>query len=230
MPGYRAVRRLALPAPDLPGRPPCGIVVGPLTSSRRESMRRWLLPALVIPALLLAVSTAPAQTEPMKVGVFDPEVLWKQTEVGKKYNQDLSAARDRLQAQIDKKQEELEGLKSRLRQQQASLNDDKINDMKKDILAKQTELDRLNEDATKEMKYQLGEVQGRFQEMLVRTLESYGKEKGFTLILNKGVVDFSSSGIDISQDMIGKFNDMNKVPAAPAVKKPGDAAKEPPKN
>lgn len=193
-------------------------------------MRHWMTAALVVPVLLLAPAVAAGQTEPMKIGVFDPEMLWKQTEVGKKYNADLSAARDRLQSQIDKKSEEIEGLKAKLRQQSASLNDDKINDMKKDILAKQTEFDRLNEDATKEMKYQLGEVQGRFQEMLVKTLETFGKEKGFTLIMNKGVVDFASAGVDISMDLIAKFNDMNKVPPATGAKKPGEAAKEPPKN
>jgi Skp family chaperone for outer membrane proteins len=103
--------------------------------------------------------------------------------------------------------------------------------MKKEIIGKQTELDRLNEDATKEMKYQLGEVQGRFQEMLVRTLETFGREKAFTIILNRGVVDYSASSVDISQDLIAKFNEMHKVQAAGAApKKPADAPKEPPKN
>lgn len=178
-------------------------------------MRRFQVPAFLFLLLLLAPFPGRAQSETLKVGVFDPEILWKQTEVGKKNNQDLSAARDRLQGQIDKKQEDVEALKARLRQQQASLNDDKIQEMKKDIIAKQTELDRLNEDATKEMKYQLGEVQSRFQEMLVKTLEAYGKEKSFTLILNKGVTDYNSPGIDISQDLIAKFNEMHKVPATP---------------
>ena len=193
-------------------------------------MRRSLLPIV----LALAVAGPAFAADPpgtMKIGVFDPEVLWKQTEVGKKYNQDLSAARDRLQASIDKKQEDVEALKSRLRQQQQSLSEDKINDMKKEILGKQTELDRLNEDATKEMKYQLGEVQGRFQEMLLKTLDAYGKEKGYSLILNRGVVDFISPGVDISQDLIAKFNEMHKPAATPAgpAKKP-EAGKEPPKN
>ena len=193
-------------------------------------MHQWMIAALVVPELLLTPTAAPAQMEAMKIGVFDPEILWKQTELGKKYNQDLSAARDRLQSQIDKKSEEIEGLKARLRQQSASLNDDKINDMKKDILAKQTEFDRLNEDATKEMKYQLGEVQGRFQELLAKTIESFGKDKGYTLIMMKDVVSFSAAGVDISQDLLAKFNEMNKVPPAAGAKKPGDAAKEPPKN
>jgi Skp family chaperone for outer membrane proteins len=193
-------------------------------------MSRFILPIVLALGLLSPTVTA-AQGEASKIGVFDPEVLWKQTEVGKKYNQDLSAARDRLQAQIDKKQEDMEALKSRIRQQQQSLSDDKINEMKKDLIGKQTELDRLNEDATKEMKYQLSEVQGRFQEMLMKTLDAYGKEKGYALILNRGVVDFSANGIDISQDLIAKFNEMHKptaVPPGPA-KKP-DAGKEPPKN
>jgi Skp family chaperone for outer membrane proteins len=195
-------------------------------------MHRWIMTVGMMGTLLLAApASSLAQAEPMKVGVFDPEVLWKQTEIGKKYNQDLSAARDRLQAQIDKKQEDVEAVKSKLRQQQASLSEDRIQEMKKDIITKQTELDRLNEDATKEMKYQLGEVQSRFQEMLVKTIEAFGKEKSFSLILNRGVVDYSAPGIDVSQDLIAKFNEMNKVPpAAGTAKKPGDAAKEPPKN
>jgi Skp family chaperone for outer membrane proteins len=193
-------------------------------------MSRTILP-IVLSFALAGPTVAAAQGETMKIGVFDPEILWKQSEVGKKYNQDLSAARDRLQAQIDKKTEDIEALKSRLRQQQQSLSEDKINDMKKDILGKQTELERLNEDATKEMKYQLGEVQGRFQEMLMKTLDVYGKEKGYALILNRGVVDFISPGVDISQDLILKFNEMNKAAATPAgpAKKP-EAGKEPPKN
>ena len=193
-------------------------------------MSRNVRSGIVALALILAASTARAQSEPMKIGVFDPEILWKQTELGKKYNQDLSASRDRLQAAIDKKQDDVEGLKAKLRQQQASLNDDKVQDMKKEIIGKQTELDRLNEDATKEMKYQLGEVQSKFQEMLVKTLETYGKEKSFTLILNKGVIDYNAPTIDISQDLIAKFNEMHKAPppAAGSAKMPD--AKEPPKN
>jgi Skp family chaperone for outer membrane proteins len=193
-------------------------------------MSRNVRPGIVALALILTASTARAQSEPMKIGVFDPEILWKQTELGKRYNQDLSTSRDRLQSQIDKKQDDVESLKARLRQQQASLNDDKIQDMKKEIIGKQTELDRLNEDATKEMKYQLGEVQSKFQEMLVKTLEIYGKEKSFTLILNKGVIDYNAPTIDISQDLIAKFNEMHKAPppAPGSAKKPD--AKEPPKN
>jgi Skp family chaperone for outer membrane proteins len=184
-------------------------------------------------ALLLTVlgsgATAQPQVEAIRIGVFDPETLWKLTEVGKKYNSELTESRDRLQAEIDKKSQELEDLKDKLRQQQASLSEEKIQQMQKEILNKRTELDRMNEDATKEMKFQLSDVQGRFQQMLIQTVETFGKEKNLALILNKGVIDYSAPQVDITQDLIAKFNAMHKVPPPSTAKAPAKKAPEKPK-
>ena len=191
-------------------------------------MPRWTSLALAL-ALLAGAGDALAQTEHGKMGVFDPEMLWKQTDLGKKYNADLSETRDRLQANIDKKRDEMDGLSDKLRQQQASLSDDKVQQMQKDIQNKRIELDRLNDDAKREMSQQLNDVQGRFQQMLVETLDVFGKEKAFNLILDKSVIAYSSPQIDITQDLIAKFNDMHKVPPTPAAKAPVKKAPEKPK-
>lgn len=191
------------------------------------------------PALFMAFGVlggearAQGAGDQFRIGVFDPETLWKLTEVGKKYNADLTEARDRLQAAIDRKSQELEDLKDKLRQQQASLSDEKIQQMQKEILNKRTELDRMNEDATKEMKFELTEVQGRFQQMLETTIETYGKEKNLALILNKSMIDYSAPQVDVTQDLIARFNSMHKAPPpstakAPARKTP-EKPKEPPK-
>ena len=186
--------------------------------------------------LLLSLSAAAAfaQTEAPKIGIFDPETLWKVTEVGKQYNADLSASRDRLQGDIDKKQQEIDALREKIRQQSASLSDDKMAAMSKDVQNKMIELNRMNDDATREMKSQLGDVQNRFQQMLVETVEAYGKEKNLLLILNKGVVDYNSPNVDITQELIAKFNEMHKsapaVPSKSPAKKPAEKPKETPKN
>jgi outer membrane protein len=187
-------------------------------------------------ALVLTLSGAPLlaqQADAMKIGVFDPETVWKLTDLGKKYNQDLSDSRDRLQGDIDKKQAEIDVIRDKLRQQQASLSQDKAAQMQKDIQNKMIELNRLNDDATREMKSQLSEVQNKFQELLVDTLEIYGKEKNFTLILNKGVIDYNAPQIDITQDLIQRFNDLHKAGASSVSKtppkKPAEKPKETPK-
>ncbi len=183
-------------------------------------MLRRILYATLGLTLLLAPAAASAQEETLRIGVFDPELIWRETEVGKKYNADLSAARNRLQADIDRKQADLEGLRDQLRQQQASLNERRIQQMQKDILDKKTELDRLNEDATREMRSQLADVQTRFQEMLIRTLDVFGEESTYTLILNKGVIDYNAASIDITERLIARFDQMHKVPPASASNAP----------
>jgi len=182
-------------------------------------MQRLTLAALAVVGIA-AVGAAQAQTEAMRIGVFDPETVWRLTEVGKRYNQDLSEARDRLQTTIDKKSEDVESMKAKLRQQQHSLSEEKQQQMQKDIQNKMIELNRMNDDATREMKQQLTEVQNRFQQMLLDALQAFGKEKGYTLILNSGVIDYASPQVDVTQDLIAKFNEMHKVPAASPGKSP----------
>ena len=181
-----------------------------------------MFPAMcaVLTLSVLGASAARAQGEVMKIGVFDPEVLWQQTDIGKKYNEDLSVTRDRLQAQIAKKTEELQTTRSKLRQQQQTLSVDKVTELQQDILSRETELDRLSEDATKEMKFQVGQFEGRFQEMLAKTLDAFGKEKGYALILTRGAVVYSASSLDINQYLIARFNEMNKAPTAPTAAAP----------
>ena len=99
------------------------------------------------------------QAETPKIGVFDPETIWKLTDVGKRYNQDLNDARDKLQTDIDKKQAEIDGMRDKLRQQQASLSEDKQAQMQRDIQNRTIELNRMTDDATREMKSQLSDVQ-----------------------------------------------------------------------
>ncbi|HXU13258.1 MAG TPA: OmpH family outer membrane protein [Candidatus Binatia bacterium] len=194
-------------------------------------MPRWMMVPLAFAVLVVGIARASAQqAEPMRIGVYDQETVWKLTDVGKKSNADLSEARDKLQGEIDKKQAEIDAMRDKLRQQQASLSDDKAAQMQKDIQNRVIELNRLTDDATREMKSQLGEVQNRFAQMLSDTVEAFGKEKNYTLILNKGVIDYNAPQIDVTQSLIQKFNEMHKAPpsstAKPQPKKTPDKPKD----
>lgn len=166
---------------------------------------------LVLATLLVATGFAAAQEASVRVGVFDPEAIWRLSDVGRNYNESLSNSANRLQDRIEKKQKEIESLVDRLRQQQASLSEDKIQAMQRDVQNKRIELERLNTDAKREMNDQLNEVQGRFQKMLMETIEALGKEGNYTVILSSEIVGYSAPRADVTQDLIAKFNAMHEV-------------------
>src|SRR5262245_9660875 len=114
-------------------------------------MSGWSCAPLALLVLMTGAPPLRAQAEVPKYGVFDPETVWKLTDVGKKYNQDLNDARDKLQSDIDKKQADIDALRDKLRQQQASLSEDKAAQMQRDIQNKTIELNRMTDDATREM-------------------------------------------------------------------------------
>jgi Skp family chaperone for outer membrane proteins len=138
----------------------------------REKHR--MLRKVLTSALLVAGFTGAAlgQSEGIRIGVFDSQAIWQQTEEGKKIQSQLASFRDTKISEINAKEAELNKLKEKLREQEVSLSDDKRNQMLKDIDQKSIDLKRLNDDATREMKAQLGDSQDQFQKELVEVVTS----------------------------------------------------------
>ena len=161
-----------------------------------------------------------AQQEGIRIGVFDSQAVWQQTEEGKKFQSQLAAFRDGKIAAITLKETELNKVKDKLREQEASLSDDKRNQMLKDIDQKTIDLKRLNDDATREMKAQLGDSQDQFQKELLEVVTALGKEKKYLMILERSIVVYNDAAVDVTGEVTTKFNQLYKgvSQAAPAAK------------
>jgi Skp family chaperone for outer membrane proteins len=173
-------------------------------------------------ALVAAASlgTLTAQQQEIRIGVFDSQPVWQQTEEGKKMQAQLAAFRDTKMAEINSRETELNKLKDKLRSQEASLSDDKKNQMMKDIDQKTIDLKRLNDDASREMQSQVGDARDQFQKELFDVVAALGKEKKYTLILEKSIVVYNDDAVDITPEVVAKFNQMFKgeVGVTPASK------------
>jgi Skp family chaperone for outer membrane proteins len=172
--------------------------------------------------------------ESVRIGVFDSQTVWQQTEEGKKIQSQLQSFRDGKISEINTKESELTKLKDRLREQEVSLSDEKRTQMLKDIDQKSIDLKRLNDDATREMKAQLGDSQDQFQKELVEVVTAVGKDKKYLLILERAIVVYNDAVVDVTGEVIAKFNQMYKggTQASPAAKpketKPPEAKKPAP--
>jgi Skp family chaperone for outer membrane proteins len=176
--------------------------------------------------LATCVGGAALAQEAPHIGVFDSQAVWQQTEEGKKIQAQLQSFRDGKIAEINSKEAELTKLKDKLREQEVSLSDEKRTQMLKDIDQKSIDLKRLNDDATREMKAQLGDSQDQFQKELVEVVTALGKDKKYLLILERAIVVYNDAVVDVTGEVIAKFNQMYKGSAASPASKPATKAPE----
>lgn len=173
---------------------------------------------------ILLAGRAAAAPEGMKIAVFDPQRVSEETEEGKKVQAELTALRDKKQAEIGAKEKELDGLQSQLASQGLSLSGDKRSSLEKDIQKKALELQQARESARNEMQFELGSAQSKFQDKLLGVVEQYGKDEGFTLILDKSMAAYVTSGIDVTTAIVDRFNAAMKHPGTPASPPPPPGA------
>jgi outer membrane protein len=174
--------------------------------------------------LVAATATAWAQTTPaLKVGVFDANRVSEETDEGKRIAAKLSAFGDKKKAELAAKDKEIVDLRAQLDSQNLSLSPEKMQQMQKDVQKKGLELQQAQEAARNEFQIEVSEAQNKFQEQLIRVISQFGRDEGFTLVLERstGGVAFASESIDVTTAIVDKFNEMVKAPAdSPAAAKP----------
>jgi len=177
-------------------------------------------------AAILVAGTAVAWAQiptVLKVGVFDANRVSEETDEGKRIAAKLSAFGDRKKAELAAKEKEIAEIRAQLDSQNLSLSPEKQQQMQKDAQKKGLELQQAQESARNEFQIEVSEAQNRFQEQLIRVINQFGRDEGFTLVLERstGGVAFASESIDVTTAIVDKFNEMVKAPAeAPAAAKP----------
>ena len=180
----------------------------------------------LLATLLVAASAAvwPQSAPALKVGVFDANRVSEETDEGKRIAAKLSAFGEKKKAELAAKEKEISDLRAQLDSQNLSLSPEKVQQMQKDVQRKGLELQQGQEAARSEFQIEVSEAQNKFQEQLIRVINQFGRDEGFTLVLERstGGVAFASESIDITTAIVDKFNELVKAPAdaaAPAAAK-----------
>lgn len=190
---------------------------------------------IVTTVLLTASGAVWAQTpSALKVGVFDANRVSEETDEGKRIAGKLSAFGEKKKSELAAKDKEISDLRSQLESQNLSLSPEKQQQMQKDIQKKTLELQQAQEAARNEFQIEVSEAQNKFQEQLIRVINQFGRDEGFSLILERstGGVAFAAEAMDVTTAIVDKFNEIVKPPAdekAPAAAKPATPAPAPAK-
>jgi outer membrane protein len=175
-----------------------------------NGIKRVLLFAL--PVAVVAVATV-AQAQTLKIGVFDAQSVSENTEMGKRIQADLTAFTERKETEIGERQQQVTALREQLSQQSLSLSSDKRAALEKDIQRHLLELQSFQEAANRELELEYASATKDFQEKLIVTVDTFGKDEGFSLILDRSQVAWFDASIDVTSAIVDRFNRMFAIEA-----------------
>ena len=171
--------------------------------------------ALVGCGLILALAAAtPASAQATRVGVFNAQAVSENTEMGKRVQAELTAFTEGKESEIAARQQKVAGMRDRLTQQALSLSSDKRAALEKDIQLQALDLQSFQEAATRELELEYQSATREFQEKLIATIETFGADEGFTIILDRSQVAWAHATTDVTSALIDRFNAM--FPVTPA--------------
>lgn len=148
----------------------------------------------------------------LKVAVFDPQRVSEETEEGKKVQAELTTLRDKKQAELTVKERELTDLQNQMTAQGLSLSPDKKSSLEKEIQRRALDLQQAREAARNEIQFELASAQNKFQDKLLAVVEEFGREEGFTLILDRSMAAYAAASIDVTAPIVRRFNAAIKKP------------------
>ena len=121
------------------------------------------------------------------------------------------------QAEIIGQEKEITQLQQQLSQQELSLSPDRRSTMERDIQSKLLHLQSAREVASRELQIEVTAAQNSFEQKLMLAVERFGEEQGFTLVLTRDLVAFSSGTIDVTDQVIQRFDEMFPVTETTAI-------------
>ena len=146
-------------------------------------MRGTRLPLILITVAVLTLPTGLlAQT--IKIGVVDMERAIVGSVEGKKAEATFTAKLEELRKSIETKQKEIESQQTKLRTQDKLLDESLKANMTRDIERRQTELERAQQDAQRELDTLRTELMRPIAEVAESILDKYAKEQDYTLIID----------------------------------------------
>jgi len=177
-------------------------------------MRNVLLQtvSLTIAVVVGAALPLDAQNAPVgRVVVVDGERVTAETQVGQVVRTEVESAANNWQSQAEQIQAELQNLMTRRQQQALTLRAQAMTDLNTEIEVKQVALERLQDDARRQLERLQIDGQQRINQVLVPVLERLAAERGWDLVFDSRLVQTGSllhysRSLDMTDEFIAGVN------------------------
>jgi len=170
--------------------------------------------------------TSPAQPAPSpqpprpfpegsKVAYLNVQRVASESAEGKASTAKVQALNEQKVAELAKKNQALADVQKKLQQSGSVLSDAARVQLERDVERLQVEIQRFTQDAQADVRDLQEELQGEFQKRLLPVISQVASEKGLHMIFSPDVLVWADPGLDITLDVIRRFDAGKPAAAAP---------------
>jgi outer membrane protein len=169
-----------------------------------------LLAVLAGTGSLYAQSATPAAG---KIGVINIQAAIANTVEGKKVIADLQKKYQPRQQELQRLQQEIQAIQDQLTKQSATLSDEEQGRLNRDAEEKQKQLKRSADDAQSDFNHDRDEAINKIGQKMVRIINEYAQQNGFSLILDDAQIPvyFASKDIEVTEEIVKRYDAANPV-------------------
>ena len=151
-------------------------------------------------------SMATAAAEDVKIGYVDLQRALEESDEGQKIRGELEKEFQQRQEQLDQKQQEVMNLQQQIEQQAMMLSDEALQQKQLQWQQKMQELQETYMTLQQELAQQEAQATQRLFGRMQSVINEIGEEKGYTLILERSDVLYAVDGMDLTDELIRRFN------------------------
>jgi len=178
----------------------------------RKSTFRWFV---CVAAVMAMAGTVLAQSAG-RVGVINSQEILEKSSEGKKAIGRLQEKEKKSQADLNRLNEEIRQLESRLNTQQLTLTQEMALQLNTQLEKKRTDQKRLSEDALRELQELQFQLFNKIQNELIPIINQLGKEKDQDIILDlaKSGAVYINPIVDLTAEVIRRYDAQKAAPPA----------------
>lgn len=168
--------------------------------------RWWLFWGAAVVVLMASASWA--ADPPMRLGFVDLQAVISQSKEGQAAMNTVKAEAAEKQKEISAKEAEIKQMDADLQKQASALSDAAKKDREEEIRRKLRDLKRVTEDFNRDLAKRESEMLNDLLRDLTVVIRDYGKEKGLTLIVEKGQggVIYGNDTADLTKEILERYN------------------------
>jgi len=142
----------------------------------------------------------------IRIGVVDLQEVLNKSQKGMAVRQRLDQERAARQKDLDAKQQEVMKLQDDFEKQAPLLSEQAKRERSEAIQRKTRDAVRVAEDANRDFDKRVREAELDITREIVGVAQEYGKDQGYSVILERGMVVFGAPAVDITGEVIKRYD------------------------